>query len=123
MPFDHLPVLACRPQNENEDSQPEQTDSSIVARVVLALRAGKCSHNYYSNDQSSAQRIPKPLRNELGEANAGVVPSPMHGLCHDRDWHMEEDEPQRDTEPEEEGYDPVLVVAVEDERRDPPSGP
>jgi len=45
----------------------------------------------------------------------------VHGARDDGDGDVEEEEAQGDGEPEEEGDDPVLVVAVEDERGNPPS--
>lgn len=45
----------------------------------------------------------------------------MHRLCDDGNRHVEEEEAESDGTPEKEGDDPIFVIAVEEQARDPPA--
>ncbi|KFZ20269.1 hypothetical protein V501_00235 [Pseudogymnoascus sp. VKM F-4519 (FW-2642)] len=121
VPFDELAVLGGRPEEEDEDREAEAGDGAVGARVVLGLLA---HHGADEDDGHGAQGAE-------GEAEAGgdhvddalddVPPEEGDGDHGVAGGDVEGYEADHDEEPEEEGDQPAVVVAVEDEACDPPS--
>lgn len=121
VPYDLLPVAGSSPEAEQEDDETEQTDSTVRTGVILGLFADERSDDDDSNGQQSASRNTNILRDVAYEANSSVVPDPVHRPGDDGDGHIEEDQTKHDGEPEQEGNNPVLIMAMLDDGRNPPS--
>lgn len=121
VPLDRFPVLGRGPENEQEHDQAEQTHGAVGARVVRRLLAGKRTSDDDSDGQERTGWDSQPLGDERGKAHACVVPNKVHGLGDDGDGCVEEEQAQGDGEPQQERDDPVLVMAVQHQTRDPPA--
>lgn len=122
VPVDHAPVARSRPKSEDENAQTEEGHSTIGTCVVLAFLADECTNDDYSNRQSGTSWHAHLLGDEIREANSSVIPDPVHRLSDNGDRDVECDYSDHDGEPEQEGDDPILVLAVYDDTGDPPSG-
>jgi hypothetical protein len=122
VPVDLGSVARSGPETEDEDSKTKERDRTVGAGVVLALLTGKGTDDNHSNGQSSTCRHAHLLWDETCESNTSVVPYPVHGLGDDGDGDVESDQSDHDGQPEQEWNDPVLVVTVNDDTCDPPSG-
>lgn len=121
VPVDRLSVARSGPEGEDEHGQTKERNSTVGAGVVLALLTGHGTNDDDGNGKRGASRSAQLRRNHLSDPDSGVVPDPVHGLCDDGDGDVARDDADHDGQPEQERNDPVLVVAVQDDRRDPPS--
>lgn len=121
VPDNALPVSRSGPQSEDEDNQTEDADCTVGPGIVAALGAGKSANEEDSDDQQGSSRGPQLLGDERSKADPRVVPHEVHGLGDNGNRDMEEDDPKRDAQIEQERNDPVLVMAVQDQACDPPS--
>jgi len=114
VPHNLAPVPRGNVETEYEHNEAKQADSTVGPGVILGLLAGKRTDDDDGNGQGSAGWDPHLLRDERGEAHAGVVPHPVHWLGHNGDGHVVKEESQHDTQPQQERDDPVLVMAMYD---------
>ena len=121
MPVDRLLVARSEPEREDEHSQTEERNSTVGACVVLALLASHRTNDDDRDGKSSTSRDTHLLGNERSSPDSGVVPDPVHRLCDDGDRNMARDEADHDRQPEQERNDPVLVMTMHNDRRNPPS--
>ncbi|XPS80098.1 hypothetical protein M3J09_012060 [Ascochyta lentis] len=121
VPVDHLLVAGGQPEGEDEDSQTEEGDGTVGTRVVLALLTSHGTDDDDSNGKGSASGNTHLLGDELSDSDSSVVPDPVHWLGDDGDGDVARDQADHDGQPEQKRNDPVLVIAVHDDRRNPPS--
>lgn len=121
-PIDALAILARQPQDEEEDGKTEQADGAVLAGVVLDLLRDKGADENDGNGKGCASEGSELFWDPVVDDKGGMLPDPANWARDISDGDVEEEQTQRDGEPEEEGNDPVLVIAVKDQRRDPPTG-
>lgn len=121
-PVDVLAGIAGDPEAKEDDEHAKQADGTVGARVVGALlgaeRASKDGSEGYSSTGGSAQLLGDAVIDDESRA----LPHPLDGVGDVAHGHMEEEQTDRDGQPQQEGDDPVLVVAMQDQRRNPPAG-
>ncbi|KAJ8113160.1 hypothetical protein OPT61_g4655 [Boeremia exigua] len=121
VPVDRLPVAGGEPEHEDEHTQTEERDDTVDTGVVLAFLAGHGSNNDDGDGKRSTGRHTQLLGNEHSNSDSSVLPQPVHRLGDDGDGNMARDEANHNRQPEQERNDPVLVLAMDDNRRNPPS--
>lgn len=121
-PVDVLAALAGDPKGKEDDEHAEQADGAVGTSVVGALLRGKGANQDGSNRNSSTGRGAQPGRDALVDDQSGASPNPLDGTGHIARGHVEEEEADGDGQPHQKGNLPVLVVAVQDQRGNPPAG-
>lgn len=121
-PVDVLAAPAGDPEAKEDDHHAEQADGTAGARVVGALLRDKGADQDGGNSHSSAGRGAQPGRDAVVDDQGGASPNPLDAVGHIARGHVEEEEADGDGQPQQEGHLPVLVVAVQDQRGNPPAG-
>lgn len=111
-PIDALAILARQPQDEEEDGKTEQADGAVLTGIVLDLLRDERADENDSNGQGCASERSELFRDAVIDDKRRVLPDPADRARDISDGDVEEEQTQRDGEPEEEGNDPVLVIAV-----------
>lgn len=121
-PVDALAVLASEIQDEQEDGKTKQAHGAVLAGVVSAFLGDEGANEHDGDGQSSTTKGAELLRNEVVDDKSRVLPDPADGARDVARGDVEEEQAQRDAEPDKERHNPVLVLAVQDERCNPPAG-
>jgi hypothetical protein len=120
-PVDSLTVLASNPEEEEEDDHAEKTNSAVLTGIISDLLRNKSADENSSYSDGSASESAQVRRDELVDPDSGVKPDLLDGVGDMAAGNVEEEQTEGDGEPHEERDNPVLVVAVQHERCDPPA--
>lgn len=121
-PVDVLAVVACGPEAKEDDEHAKQADGTVGARVVRALLGGEGADNDGSKGHTGTERGAQLGRNAVIDDQRSVLPYPLDGIGDVARGHVEEEQANGDGQPQQKGDFPVLVVAMQDQRRNPPAG-
>lgn len=121
-PVDSLTVTAGDPEDEEEDNHAEQTHGTVLASVVGDLLGHKSANEDSGDGDAGTSKSAQLGGDDLIDLDGAVLPHPFDRGRDVAAGNVEEDQAERDAEPHKEGDDPVLVVAVQDKRGDPPAG-
>lgn len=122
VPLDELAVPRRGPEDEEEDDQAEARDRTVSARVVGRLLRDKGADQDDGECSDGGENRAEALGDVTDGALDDVLPDECDGHHEVVRGDIEGDEAHHDEEPEEEWDEPAVVVAVEDEACDPPSG-
>ncbi|KAJ0132490.1 Succinate dehydrogenase [ubiquinone] iron-sulfur subunit, partial [Fusarium oxysporum f. sp. albedinis] len=120
-PVDALAVLASSPEDEEKDSHSEKTNGAVLTGVVSDLLRNKSADENSSYSDGSASESAQVGGDEVVDPDGGVEPDLLDDVGDMAAGNVEEDQTENNGEPQEEGNNPVLVIAVQDERRNPPA--
>ncbi|KAH6603754.1 hypothetical protein Trco_007200 [Trichoderma cornu-damae] len=121
-PVDLAAVPAGGPEDGDDDEHAEEADGAVLARVVGALLGDEGADQDGGDRDEGAGGGAQPRGDAVVDDQRRVGPNPLDGVGQEAHGHVEEEEADGDGQPQQEGDDPVLVVAVQDQRRDPPAG-
>lgn len=122
VPVDTATVLASRPEAEEDNSQTKQADGTVLAGVVGALLRDEGANKDNGDGTGGADKGTELGRNKLDNLDDGTLPNPTNGLGGVAAGDVVGDQADHDSQPQQEGHNPVLVLSVQDERGDPPAG-
>lgn len=117
-----LAALAGDPEAKEDDNHAEQADGTVRTSVVGALLGDKGTNQDGGNGNKSTGGGAQPGGDALVDDQGRASPNPLDGTGHIARGHMEEEEADGDGQPQQKGNLPVLVIAVQDQRGNPPAG-
>ena len=112
MPLHHRPIPRRQIQRRDKHQQPKHANRPIRTRVVRALGARECADEDDGDGAEGREREAKALGDHLDNAEGRGGPDRAHGPHDEGGGDVEGNDADGDGEPEEEGDDPVFVVAV-----------
>lgn len=120
-PVDTRTRSAGGPEAEADEEDTEETDGTVLTGVVRSLLRDEGTDEHRTNSDRSTSRSAQLRRDHVVDGHTAARPNPLDGVGDVTAGNVEEDQAQHDGEPQQEGNDPVLGVAVQDQRRDPPA--
>ena len=121
VPLDQLAILGRRPEEEDEDHKSKARNRAVGARVVRRLLRHHRPDEDHGDGADGAQRQAETGGDHVHGALHDVLPDEGDGDHGVAGGDVEGHEADHDEEPEEEGDEPAVVVAVEGEACNPPS--
>jgi hypothetical protein len=120
-PVDTGTAAAGAPESEQNDENAEEADGTVLASVFSSFLGGESANEDNSDGTSSSGDSAQLRRYQVVDDKGSVLPHPLDRVRDVTAGDVEEDEAERDGEPQEEGHDPILVIAVKNQRRHPPA--
>lgn len=113
-PVDTRSIVARCVEGGDEDGQAKETDGSASACVVCALFADKRPNEHDRNGDGGSSKGAELGGDAVVHHERSVLPNSLDEIRNMATGDVEEDEAERDCQPEQEGYNPVLVFAMQD---------
>lgn len=121
MPSDPAAISRRDVEDGKHDCQTQEGNCTVATSVVCRFLRDERSHQDGGECDQGGEPDAEFFRNGLVDPDARIVPDPMHWLGNNGDGNPEEDDPEGNGEPEQEGNKPPQVVAVQNEASNPPA--